>query len=92
MDAGAGAPQIPLAIDAAGYYLQLGAFGSRENAENFLARMQAQVDWLASVLQIFTRDGLYRVHAGPYMREVEARQAADRISQALGVRPFVLTR
>ena len=92
VDAGAAAPQIPVAIDAAGYYLQLGAFGSRENAENFLARMKAQVDWLASMLQIFTRDGLYRVHAGPYMREVEARQAADRISQALGVRPFVLTR
>ncbi|MGH8699962.1 MAG: septal ring lytic transglycosylase RlpA family protein [Burkholderiales bacterium] len=92
VDAGAAAPQIPVAIDAAGYYLQLGAFGSRENAENFLARMKAQVDWLASMLQIFTRDGLYRVHAGPYTREAEARQAADRISQALGVRPFVLTR
>ena len=86
------APQIPVAIDAAGYYLQLGAFGSRENAENFLARMKAQVDWLTDMLQIFTRDGLYRVHAGPYAGEAEARRAADRVSQALGVRPFVLTR
>jgi len=86
------APQIPVTAEATGYFLQLGAFGSRENAENFLARMRAQVDWLSSTLHIFSRGGLFRVHAGPYPREVDARQDADRISQALGVRPFVLTR
>ena len=84
------APQVPVSVDASGIYLQLGAFGSRENAENFLARLKSQLDWLA--LRIFTRDGLFRVHAGPYASQVEARQAADRISQALGIRPMVLTR
>jgi rare lipoprotein A len=88
----ASALQVPITTDAAGIYLQLGAFGSRENAENFLARMKIQVEWLASTLHVFSRDGLFRVHAGPYPREVDARQAADRVSQALGVRPFVLTR
>jgi rare lipoprotein A len=88
----AGAPPVPITTDAGGIYLQLGAFGSRENAENFLARMKIQVEWLASTLHVFSRDGLFRVHAGPYTREAEARQAADRVSQALGVRPFVLTR
>ena len=83
---------IPVTADAAGYYLQLGAFGSRDNAENFLARMRAQVDWLAGSLHIFARDGLFRVHAGPYAGEVEARRDADRVTQSLGVRPFVLTR
>src|SRR5688572_32454019 len=29
--------------DAGRYYLQLGAFGSKENAENFLARLQASL-------------------------------------------------
>ena len=86
------APQLPVTTDAAGYYLQLGAFGSQENAENFLARMKAQLGELADNLHIFTRDGLFRVHAGPYPGQPEARQAADRISQALGVKPFVLTR
>ena len=85
-------PPAPITADAAGYYVQLGAFGSRDNAENFLARMRAQVDWLAATLHIFARDGLYRVHAGPYAREVEAREDASRISQALGVKPVVLTR
>ena len=85
-------PQVPVTADAAGYYLQLGAFGSKENAENFLARMKSQMIGLADNLHVFTRDGLFRVHAGPYPSQPEARQAADRISQALGVKPFVLTR
>jgi len=88
----ASAPPVPVTTDAAGIYLQLGAFGSRENAENFLARMKVQVEWLASALHVFSRDGLHRVHAGPYPREAEARRDADRIGQSLGVRPFVLTR
>ena len=41
---------------------------------------------------VFARDGLFRVHAGPYASQPEARQAAERINQALGVRPIVLTR
>jgi rare lipoprotein A len=85
-------PVAPAGSEAGGIYLQLGAFGSRDNAESFLARMKIQIEWLASTLHISARDGLYRVHAGPYPREVEARQDADRISQSLGVRPFVLTR
>jgi rare lipoprotein A len=86
------APQIPVSAEVTGYFLQLGAFASRENAENFLARMQTQIDWLASALHIFARGGLYRVHAGPYANQGQARQDAERIGQALGVRPFVLTR
>ena len=85
-------PAAPASADAGGVYLQLGAFGSRENAENFLARMKIQIEWLASTLHVLSRDGLYRVRAGPYPREAEARRDADRISQSLGVRPFVLTR
>jgi len=85
-------PAAPASADAGGVYLQLGAFGSRENAENFLARMKIQIEWLASALHVFSRDGLYRVHAGPYPREAEARRDADRIGQSLGVRPFVFTR
>lgn len=82
----------PLASDASGIYLQLGAFASRQNAESFLARLQAQVTWLAETIHILARDGLYRVHAGPYASRNEARSAADRISQTLGIKSFVLTR
>ena len=77
---------------AGGYYLQLGAFGSKENAENFLARMRAQVDWLADTLHVFARDGLFRVHAGPYPNQADARATAERVNQSLGLKPVVLTR
>ncbi len=86
------AAPAPLTRYASGIYLQLGAFGSQDNAERFLSRLQAQIDWLAETLHIYPRDGLYRVQTGPYASRNEARSVADRISQAFGVRPFVLTR
>ena len=78
--------------DRKGLFLQLGAFGSQENADNYLARLRSQVDWLASALHVYPRDGLFRVHAGPYANQSDARAAADRISQSLGIKPMVLTR
>jgi rare lipoprotein A len=84
--------QAPITSDASGIYLQLGAFGSKQNAESFLARLQAQVAWLAPTVHLYPRDGLYRVHAGPYASRNEARSVADHISQTLGIKPFVLTR
>ena len=83
---------VPVAAEVAGHYLQLGAFASRENAENFLTRMKTQLEELGGNLHVFARNGLYRVHAGPYTGQPEARQAADRISRMLGVRPVVVTR
>jgi rare lipoprotein A len=73
-------------------YLQLGAFGSRENAESYLARAKVQVDWLTQMLHLVPRDGMYRVQAGPYASAAEARQAAERVAIALGMRPVVVTR
>jgi rare lipoprotein A len=82
---------VPMMSEAGRYYLQLGAFGSKENAENFLARIQAQLG-AADNLRIHARDQLYRVHAGPYASQADARSAAERLAEALGVRPYVLTR
>ena len=81
---------MPVTTEGGRVYLQMGAFGSRENAETYLARLKAHADWLA--LQVFVRDGLFRVQAGPYADRTEAQQIADRLSQALGVKPMVLTR
>jgi rare lipoprotein A len=86
------APVVPVRSEAGGLYLQLGAFGSKDNADNYLARLRSQVDWLAQSLQVLQKDNLYRVHAGPYANPAEAQQAADRIGQTLGIKPIVLTR
>jgi rare lipoprotein A len=82
----------PAPVDATSVYLQLGAFGSKENAESYLARAKVQVEWAAQLLHLFPRDGMYRVHAGPYASSSEARLAAERIASALGTRPLVVTR
>ena len=84
--------QIPVAADSGGIYLQLAAFGARENAEAYTGRLRAEQAWLAPQLRVYTRDGLFRVHAGPFANHNEARQAADRISQSMGIKPLVLVR
>jgi rare lipoprotein A len=85
-------PVLPVTADAKGVFLQLGAFGSQDNADNYLARLKAQVDWLGPSLHVYTRDGLFRVHTGPYANPEEARQAADRLAEALGIKPIVVNR
>jgi len=86
------APEVPILSGASGVYLQLGAFGSKDNAENFLTRLKLQVDWLADRLDVLSRDGLHRVRAGPYASSIEARRIAERVSETLGIKPLVLNR
>jgi rare lipoprotein A len=88
----AATPVVAVTAERKGMFLQLGAFGSQDNADNYLARLRAQVDWLAPALHVYPKDGLFRVHAGPYANPAEARTAADRISQALGIKTMVLVR
>ncbi len=90
---GAATPEsLPAANVAGSVYLQLAAFGSQDNAESYLTRLRAQIEWLGPALHVYPRDGLFRVHAGPYANQAEARAAAGRISQALGIEPMVLMR
>ena len=88
----AATPVVAVTTDQKGVFLQLGAFGSLDNADNYVARLRSQVDELAPSLHVYPKDGLFRVHAGPYANQIEARAAADRISQALGIKALVLTR
>ena len=91
--AAATAPVVAVTTEQkAGLFLQLGAFGSQDNADSYLARLRSQVEWLAPTLHVYPKDGLFRVHAGPYANQADARAAADRISQTLGIKPMVLTR
>lgn len=86
----AAAPPEPQQATPSGAYVQFGAFRLRENAETLLARLRQQLDWLANRLQIHPRDGLYRVHAGPYSDPAEARQIASRLGDTLSPRPVIL--
>ncbi len=71
-------------------YLQLGAFGSQDNAHNFLSRARKKLPWLDTTINVTKNNGLYRVHAGPYSDTILAKQAANTISQHLAVTPVVV--
>jgi rare lipoprotein A len=77
---------------APGIYIQLGAFGLRDNAESFMRRVRADLDWLAGMLGVFSQGGVHRVQAGPYARRDTALDAARRVEATLGVKPLLLTR
>ena len=86
------AAPIPVEAEAGGIYLQLGAFSGRDNAENFRMRVYQQLAWLNDAIQIFTRDGMFRLHLGPYRNRSEANVVAEKIRAALDFRPLVLSR
>jgi rare lipoprotein A len=75
-----------------GIYLQLGAFNAYDNADNFVVRMRNELPSLMTSLDIVAKDGLFKVHAGPYPDRVLARKDADKIAEALSIRPVLLTR
>ena len=86
------APSIPIeAADAptGKVFLQLGAFKSPQGAESFLARMRSELTDTSRTLKLYKKDGLTRVHFGPYANANEARNAASRLASTLGFKPFV---
>jgi len=89
--AAAPSPETPTAVPA-GIYLQLGAFNAYDNADNFVVRMRNELPSLMTSLDIVAKDGLFKVHAGPYPDRVLARKDADKIAAALSIRPVLLTR
>lgn len=82
----------PAEQELRGTFLQLGAFGSQDNAESFRARIAMQLDWLAEPIHVHAKDGMYRLHLGPYRDAQEAGRVAERIREALAFRPFVVQR
>ncbi len=83
---------IPVDAEAGGIYLQLGAFSARDNAENFRVRVYQQLVWLNDAIRIFARDGMYRLHLGPYRDREEAAGMAEKIGAALQFKPIVVVR
>jgi len=86
------AQPIPVDAEAGGVYLQLGAFSGRDNAENFRVRVYQQLAWLSDAIQIYARDGMFRLHLGPYRDREEAGSMAERIREALQFKPLVVVR
>ena len=71
-------------------YLQLGAFGSSDNAHNFLTHVRKKLPWLNDAINITKNNGLYKIHAGPYPDQMLAKQVASTITQHLAITPILV--
>jgi rare lipoprotein A len=78
-----------LASSDAGVYLQLGAFKSQESAESFLEKMRNELSGTGKQFKLSNKDGLVRVHIGPYANQSEARSSAESMESKLGFKPMV---
>jgi rare lipoprotein A len=79
-------PAAPISIDSAGgFAVQLGAFQNFNNAQAFLAHVQAQLATAQLEPRVREANGMYRVYVGPYPDRDEARRVAERLTNAFGV-------
>lgn len=79
------AAALPIGQEAGGYVAQLGAFANYANAQEFVGRLANQTGTLGVEPRVRQEAGLYRVYVGPYTTREEARRAADRLRDALGI-------
>ena len=75
-----------------GFFVQLGAFTQREAAQVLQRQVGNELGWLAPALSLVEDAAWVRLQAGPYANRAEARQAAERIREALPIKPLVVER
>jgi rare lipoprotein A len=80
---------MPITGDAAGVFVQLGAFASPENAAAFARRVRADLSWLRNAPVVHRQGALYKVRTGPYADRESAERDAARMRRALGFSPFL---
>ncbi|PSJ18278.1 septal ring lytic transglycosylase RlpA family protein [Nitrosomonas supralitoralis] len=71
-------------------YLQLAAFGSSDNARNFLTHIHKRLPSLRDTVSITKNKGLYKIHAGPYPDLTVAKLAANTIGRQLAITPVMV--
>lgn len=71
-------------------FIQVGAFSSRDNAEDLRARVAAEL--AAENLQVLSVGNLWRLHVGPYASQDAARAVVERIETQLNLKGFVVVR
>lgn len=81
---------LPEMLDARGVYLQLGAFGNPDNAENLKSRLGRELADLADKLVISSRGGIYRVNLGPWRDHAEAQRIALRMRETFELKPVMV--
>jgi rare lipoprotein A len=74
---------VPVTAADGGFNVQLGAFASNANAQEFMARLANQLAPVGVEAKVRQAGGLFRVYVGPYPTRDEAKRTADRLREAL---------
>lgn len=85
-------PPLPQVQDARGHFLQLGAFGNRDNAEALRMRLARELGDLSAKLVVQSTGTLYRVQLGPWPDAAAAQLAGVRLRESFGMAPLVVQR
>ena len=83
---------LPQVQDARGHFLQLGAFGNRDNAEALRSRLARELGKLAEKLVVQSAGKLFRVQLGPWPDAAAAQLAGGRLRETFGMTPLVVQR
>jgi len=75
-----------------GFWLQLGAFGSADNASAARERVVRQVTGLGAALDVVADGGMYKLQAGPWPTREAAQAAAEIVRASTELRPFTTQR
>lgn len=76
--------------DAAGHYIQLGAFGNRDNAETLRAHLARELGALGEKLLIRSAGKVFRVQLGPWPDEASASKAGEQLRETFSLAPLVV--
>jgi rare lipoprotein A len=79
------------ALTGPGYWLQLGAFRSRDAATQLQQRLLREAEGLPGVA-VFEDAGTFRVQAGPYAGREQAAAASEPLQRQTGLPAFVVQR
>ena len=82
---------LPDVQERNGHYLQLGAFGSRDNAEALRSKLARMLGDLGERLMIRSAGSMHRLQLGPWADAAEARRVAEQLKVAFEL-PSVLVR
>lgn len=70
-------------------FLQVGAFGSADNAKSLSTQLKADFPDFATIIEVVETQGLHRVVAGPFASQEAANEAAIGFTAQAGLTPVV---
>lgn len=80
-------PLVP--VSRSPLYLQIGAFGNKNNAEALVSQVSSNHEGLGKASQILSESGVHRVLVGPFSSIDQANEAAIELSAFVSVQPVI---